>query len=365
SAVALVTGHENPEKEESAIDWPALAGFPGTLVFYMGVRRLPAIAQSLIAAGRDPSEPAAIVERGTLPGQRAVHGTLATIARRAAQEQVRAPSVTIVGAVTGLREQLAWLARSPLAGLTVAVTRARTGASSLAARLEELGARVVQAPVIATRSLAGPAPELSRYDLVCLTSPTGVENLFARLAAAGRDARALAASRVAAIGPGTAQALAAHGIAADVVPERSVAEGLVEALAGLQPKPRRALIARAKEGREVLPQALREMGAEVELLALYETFPQTPPAPVLEAALAADYVTFTSASTVRFFLAAAEVVGEASSPLSAKTRIVSIGPITSEALREQGLEPHVQAARHDIDGLLEALLADVAAAGDS
>jgi uroporphyrinogen III methyltransferase / synthase len=377
SAVALITGHEDPEKEESAIDWPALAAFPGTLVFYMGVRRLPAIAEKLIAAGRDPGEPVAVVERGTLPGQRTVTGTLATIAERAAEMVVRAPSVTIVGPVAGLAEQLAWLAPQPLEGLTVAVTRARAGASSLASRLESLGARVVQAPVIATRLLPGPPPELARYDLVCLTSPTGVESLFARLAAAGRDARALAGSRVAAIGPGTAQALTGHGIAADVVPERSIAEGLVDALAGLRPPPRRALVARAMEGREVLPDGLREMGAEVTVLALYETVAQAPPPHVLARALAADYVTFTSASTVRFFLrattagAAPAAAGAAvpapvgpsageTSPLSPHTRIVSIGPITSEALREGGLEPHVEAANHDIDGLLRALLADVA-----
>jgi uroporphyrinogen III methyltransferase / synthase len=355
SAVALVTGHEDPEKEESAIDWRALAAFPGTLVFYMGVRRLPAIAQALIAAGRDPQEPVAVVERATLPGQRAVTGTLATIAELAAQAQVQAPSVTIVGAVTELAEKLAWLPAHPLEGLTVAVTRARPNASLLAARLEAFGARVVQAPVIATRPLAGPPPELSGYDLICLTSPTGVESLFARLAAAGHDARALAGSRIAAIGPGTAEALAGRRIAADIVPERSVAEGLVEALAGLEPPPRRVLIARAKEGRQALPDALRELGAEVEVLALYETVAEAPPAHVLAQALAADYVTFTSASTVRFFLQAA------ASPLSPHTRVVSIGPITSATLREHGLEPHVEATSHDIDGLLRALLADVAA----
>jgi uroporphyrinogen III methyltransferase / synthase len=355
TAVALVTGHtrEDGPGESPPLDWPALAAFPGTLVFYMGVRQLPQIAQSLIAAGRLPTEPVAIVERGTLPGQRTVTGTLATIAGLAQAEDVRAPSITVVGPVAELADELAWLTPGPLAGLTVAVTRARASASGLATRLESLGARVVQAPVIRTVPLPGPAPELASYDLLCLTSPAGVGALFERLRTDGLDARALAGMRVAAIGPGTAAALVEHGIRADIVPERSVAEGLVAALTQVQPPVRRALIARAREGREVLPDALREQGAEVDVLALYETLAQAPPAHILREALAADYIAFTSASTVRFF---ARATGNAD--LSSDTRIVSIGPITSNALHEQGLQPHIEAENHDIDGLVQALLAD-------
>jgi uroporphyrinogen III methyltransferase / synthase len=315
------------------------------------------IAEALVAAGRPVDEPAAIVERGTLPGQRTVTGTLATIAGLARAEDVRAPSITLVGPVATLAGELSWLPPSPLAGLTVAVTRARASASGLARRLEALGARVVQAPVIRTVPLPGTAPDLALYDLVCLTSPVGVDMLFERLRADGHDARALAGRRVGAIGPGTAEALAAHGIVADVVPERAVAEGLVEALADLDPPVRRALIVRASEGREVLPGALRARGAEVDVLALYETLAEAPPAHVLREALAADYVTFTSASTVRFFLQAAD----GAAALSPGARVVSIGPITSEALRERGLEPHVEASPHDIDGLIQALLSDAAA----
>jgi uroporphyrinogen III methyltransferase / synthase len=353
--VALLTGHEDPDKDETSLDWPALAAFPGTLVFYMGVRALGGIAGSLIAAGRSPQEAVAIVERGTLPGQRTIMGTLATIAEVARAEEVHAPSITVVGPVVALSDELAWLPPSPLAGLTVAVTRARPSAGGLARRLESLGARVIQAPAIRTVPLPGPAPDLASHDLVCLTSPVGVDALFERLRAGGRDARALADTRVAVIGPGTADALAARGIVADVVPERAVAEGLVEALASVTPPVRRALVARAKEGRDVLPDALREQGAEVDVLALYETIAETPPEHVLREALAADYITFTSASTVRLFLQAAGDVD-----LSPDTHIVSIGPITSGALREQGLEPHVEASPHDIDGLLQALLTDIA-----
>ncbi len=262
SAVAFVTGHEDPGKDETAIDWAALAAFPGTLVFYMGVRRLPEIAQALIAAGRDASEPAAVVQDGTLAAQRTVSGTLQTIARLAEQQRVRAPSVTVVGPVAALAEQLAWLPARPLRGVTVAVTRARAQSSALAQRLAALGASTIQAPVIASVALPGPAPALEDYDLLCLTSPVGVAELFARLAAAGRDARALAATRVAAIGPGTADALRARGILADIVPARAVAEGLLEELSDIQPAVRRALIARASEGRDLLPDELRARGAD-------------------------------------------------------------------------------------------------------
>jgi uroporphyrinogen III methyltransferase/synthase len=348
SAVAFVTGHEDPAKPESALDWPALAGFPGTLVFYMGVRALPRIAERLIACGRAADEPVAVIERGTLPGQRTLLATLADVAERAAAERIRAPAITLVGPVARLGEQLAWLERRPLHGRTVAVTRARPQASALAARLRELGATVVEAPAIRTQPLDAELPDLAAYDLLCVTSPAGAHALFERLGATDRDARALAGTTVAAIGPGTARALAEHGVRADVVPERAVAEGLVEALA--ETAVERALIVRAREGRDVLPAALRERGADVEVLALYETVAE-PLAPETAATAArADYVTFTSASTVRFFLAAA---GTLDGP-----RIASIGPATSAALREAGLEPHLEADPHTPDGLIAALLAD-------
>jgi len=359
SAVALVTGHtqegtgEDPDKDETAIDWQALAAFPGTLVLYMGVRRLPHIAASLIAAGRSASEPAAVIEAGTLPAQRTITGTLDTIAEIARTEAVRPPSVTILGPVAALAEQIAWLGPRPLRGRTVAVTRAREQASGLARRLQALGARVVQAPVIRVRPLPGPPLDPSPYDLICLTSANAVTALFERLAHAGRDARALAGATVAAIGPGTARALAERGIVADVVPERFVAESLVEALREVPVT--RALVARARQARDVLPGALRARGAEVDVLALYETVAEPLSPRILRSALQADYITFTSSSTVRFFL---QALG--SDRPSAATRIVSIGPVTSETLREHGLEPHVEAEPHDVDGILDAVLADAA-----
>jgi uroporphyrinogen III methyltransferase / synthase len=355
SAVAFVTGHEDPAKASgSSIDWAALAGFPGTLVFYMGVRQLGVIADRLVACGRAASEPAAVVERGTLADQRVVVGTLDTIAAQAASDGVRAPALIVVGEVVALHDRLAWLDRvRPLGGVSVAVTRARAQASGLGARLRGLGASVVEAPAIRIVPRDGPAPDLSRYDLVCLTSPNGVRLLFERLAARGLDARALAGARVAAIGPGTARALASHGVIADVVPpERFIAEGLVEALADVPVS--RALVARAASAREVLVDALRARGAAVDVVALYETVASPLAEAELAAVAAADYVTFTSSSTVRYFLQSA---GDA----RLRGRLVSIGPVTSATLREHGVEPDVEAERHDIDGLVEALIRDATA----
>jgi uroporphyrinogen III methyltransferase/synthase len=347
SAVAFVTGHEDPSKPDAALDWPALAAFPGTLVFYMGVRQLGEIAARLREGGRPADEPAAVIERGTLPGERTVLSTLGGIADAAEAAGIGPPAVTVVGPVAALRERLAWLERRPLHGRTVAVTRARAQASELADRLRALGAAVVEAPAIRIVPLPGDPPDLAPYDLVCLTSPNGVHLLFDRV----RDARALAGATVAAIGPGTARALREHGIEADVVPERSVAEALVEALRDVPV--RRALVARAREARDVLPDALRERGAEVDVLELYETLAEPLDGDALAAARTADYVTFTSSSTVRFFLAAAGAAPEG--------RVVSIGPITSATLREHGIEPHVEATRHDVDGVVAAILEDAAA----
>jgi uroporphyrinogen III methyltransferase/synthase len=348
SAVALITAHEDPRKPEQAVDWPALAAFPGTLVFYMGVRTLPALTERLIEAGRPPHQPAAVVARGTLPDQQTVLGTLATIASDAASAGVAAPAITVIGDVAALHAELAWRSPGPLAGVTVVVTRARAQASELAARLRTLGARALETPAIRIAATSDPLPSLAGFDLVCLTSANGVQLLFERLAERGEDARALAGARVAAIGPGTARALREHGVIADVVPGRFVAEGLIEALAEIPVS--RVLIARAAGARDVLPDALAARGAQVEVVSLYETLAE-PIDPALAPELArADYLTFTSSSTVRFFLASARPGPD--------TRIASIGPVTSATLHEHGLTPHVEAARHDIDGLLDAIVAD-------
>jgi len=361
SAVAFLTGHEDPEKPDTALDWAALARFPGTLVFYMGVKNLERNTRALIDAGRDPDEPAAAIERGTTDRQRTITATLATLGAEVEREEVRAPALIVVGEVVARRESLAWLERRPLYGRRVVVTRARAQASGLAATLRDLGAEVVELPAIRIVPRLD-APEVREavasiggYDLICLTSPNGVRLLFEALSEAGRDSRALAGATVAAIGPGTARALARHGVTADIVPERFVAESLVESLGAVEFGGGRALVARAADARDVIPDWLAGRGADVDVVALYETVREQPGEAAVEAALGADYVTFTSSSTVRNLT---EALGER---FPRDARVVSIGPVTSEALRELGLEPHVEAERHDIDGLVDALVQDAAA----
>ena len=379
SAVAFVTGHEDPEKEETALDWEALARFPGTLVFYMGVKRLADNAAALIAAGRDANEPAAAVERGTMDGQRTVAATLGTLAETVEREGIGAPALIVVGPVVERREALAWLERRPLYGRRIVVTRARAQASGLAATLRALGAEVVELPAIRieprieSHEVRHAAERIGEYALICVTSPNGAHLLFDAMREAGLDARAFGGApkqqqvgkegssagggtrvgmTIAAIGPGTARALAEHGVVADVVPERFVAEALVEALADVEIEGRRALVARAAEARDVLPDSLRERGADVDVVALYETVREAPEPEAIDAAQTADYVTFTSSSTVRNLT---EALGDR---FPSAARVVSIGPITSEAIRAADLEVAVEAERHDVDGLVEALLAD-------
>lgn len=358
SAVAFVTGHEDPDKDETALDWEALAAFPGTLVFYMGVKRLEHNANALIAAGRDPDQPAAAIERGTMGGQRTVTATLRTIHEAVGLAAVKAPALIVIGPVVERREQLAWLERRPLHGKKVIVTRARAQASGLAKTLRGLGAEVVELPAIRIEprlqrpEVREAAAAVGVYELICLTSPNGVRLLFEAMAAAGLDARALAGVTVAAIGPGTARELAARGVLADVVPERFVAEGLIEALGDLELEGQRVLVARAAEARDVLPDWLRERGAAVDVVALYETVREQPSEEAIAAAEDADYVTFTSSSTVTNLT---EALGER---FPREARVVSIGPVTGEAVRAAGLSVDVEAERHDVDGLLQALLDD-------
>jgi uroporphyrinogen III methyltransferase/synthase len=362
SAVAFVTGHEDPDKPESAIDWQALAAFPGTLVLYMGVKNLPSISANLIEAGRDSEQPAAAVMRGTLPDQRAVVATLATLPEAVAEAGLGAPSILLFGDVARHRERIAWLERRPLHGRRVVVTRARAQASGLARTLAGLGAEVVELPAIRIEPLiesdevADAIEAVHAYALVCLTSPNGVRLLFEALASRGLDARALAGATVAAIGPGTARELRSRGLIPDIVPPRSIAESLIESLREVEVAERPVLIARAREARDVLPEALAERGARVDVVPLYETVREEAEPALIEAARDADYVTFTSSSTVRNFVeamrAGADGIG--------RPRVVSIGPVTSETARELGLEVAVEATRHDPGGLLEALLADAA-----
>ncbi|HEX4718338.1 MAG TPA: uroporphyrinogen-III C-methyltransferase [Thermoleophilaceae bacterium] len=359
SAVAFVTGHEDPAKPESAIDWEALARFPGTLVFYMGVKQLPEISKQLIENGRTADMPAAVVERGTLPGQRSIVGTLGDIADRVRAEGVKPPAITLVGPVAALAAEIAWLDQRPLNGRTVAVTRARAQASGLARRLARLGAEVVETPAIrieprpVSGEVAQAAREIGSFALVCVTSPNGAALLLDAIEAVGGDARSLAGVEVAAIGPGTAAELARGGIRADVVAQVSTAEGLLDALAEIDVEGERVLVARASEARDALPDGLAQRSADVVVVALYDTVAEKLADDQLAAVERADYVTFTSSSTVRFFMDSL-----AGNGLPERARVISIGPITSATARELGIEVHAEAVQHDIDGVVEALLAE-------
>jgi len=353
AAVAFVTGHENPDKPETQIDWPALARFPGTLVFYMGVRALPRITEQLMLGGRPADEPVAIVERGTLPDQRTVSGTLQTIAELAAAAAVKPPSVTIVGPVAALGEELAWLGRGPLGATTIVVTRPKAQASGLAGTLRDLGGRVVEAAVIVPEPLEFSIPDLGDVDLLVFSSPNGVKAFFTELRATFRDVRSLYGIAVAVIGPGTADAVRAEGIEPDLIPSRAVGESLADLVSGFEV--RHAMIVRARGGRDVVRQALLDGGTPVvDLIEPYETVAEPLDPRTRARALEADWATFTSASSVRFFL---EAVGGSETVLASTLRLASIGPITSEALRAQGLEPDVEAAEHTPAGLADALVA--------
>ncbi len=253
-----------------------------------------------------------------------------------------------MGAVAALHDELAWFTSGPLAGVSVAVTRARPQASGLAHELRALGAAVVEAPVIRAEPIDSELPDVHEYDLLVLTSPNGVEQLLRRV----RDARALAGPDIAVVGPGTADALRARGIEPDVVPDRAIGEALAAALGGRSYA--RALVAGAEQARDVVPDALRAAGTRVDVIALYRTVAEPLAPGARDAALASDWLTFASGSAVRFFHQAA---GTLDGP-----RLASIGPITSAALRELGREPDLEAADHTPAGLVAAL---VRAAGGS
>jgi uroporphyrinogen III methyltransferase/synthase len=347
TSVTIVTGHEDPAKGTLDTDWAALARAGGTLVILMGAGRVADIAGALVAGGRAPDTPAAAVRWGTRPEQRTARGTLATIADLG----VEAPSAIVVGDVAGL--DLGWFERRPLFGRRVVVTRAREQASELRARLEALGAEVVELPSIAIEPLDIEVPDLARYAWMVFTSVNGVDVFFERgLARRELDARALAGARVAAIGPGTAAALARRGVRADLVPERFVAESLLEAF---PPAPRdaRVLLVRAEAARDVLPVGLERMGYAVDILPVYRTVTAQPDAAAIARVRAGDVdvITFTSSSTVTNFC---DIVGELPEPQPA---VVSIGPVTSGTVRARGLRVDVEADPHTLDGVVDAVLA--------
>ncbi len=343
----VVTGHEDPAKGTTDTDWASLARAGGTLVILMGAGRLESIVDLLIEHGRDPDTPVAAVRWGTRPEQATTRATLSTITALG----VESPSAIVVGAVAGL--DLTWFEARPLFGRTIVVTRAREQASALCRRLEELGASVIELPSIAIEQLPLDRPRLDNVAWLVFTSVNGVDGFFERgLNHHELDVRALAGLKVAAIGPGTTEALDRHGVLADLVPERSVAESLLDAfppaLIG-----DRVVIARAELARDVLPEGLARLGYDVEILAVYRTMTATPDPSELEALRSGgvDAVTFTSASTVNNFC---DLVGDLPQP---GPTVVSIGPVTTAAARTRGLTVGAEAEPHTVDGLVAAVLA--------
>ena len=359
TAVTFVTGHEDPEKGERSTDWRALAATGATLVLYMGVRTLPEVARELVAGGRDPDTPAAVIERGTYPEQRVITGTLSTIAERAREARVVAPAITIIGDVVSLREAIEWRERRPLAGKRIVVTRARSQASSLSARLRELGADVSEMPAIRAEPL-DPEPlnaalgRLSDYEWVVFASQNAVAIVWQAMRARGLDARSLGAARIAAIGRATADALLEQGLAADVVPERFVAEALIEALARRPDvKGRRVLLPQAMDARDVLANGLRALGAQVDAVPVYRTVSDGAGAARVAERLRAgtiDLVTLTSSSTAQFFVEAVGADAARAAP------VASIGPVTSAAATALGLRVVVEAGESTIAGLVDAIV---------
>ena len=366
SSVTFVTGHEDPGKPDTAHNWQALARSASTLVFYMGMKNLPDISRKLIDAGMSATTPAALVRWGTTGRHRSLVSTLGALPKDALEKAFTAPSLIVVGSVVSLHDSLNWFEQRPLYGKGVVVTRAREQASDSAALFEELGASVIQFPTIEIQPLADYSPvreairKLTDYRMVIFTSVNGVRCFREQLAACGLDCRALAGCLVAAIGPATAAALREAGIEPDFIPQKYVAESVAQgltALCGEGLPGMRVLLPRAREARDVLPQTLREAGALVDVLPIYETVPGNAArkAEVLEKLEAGEIhcITFGSSSTVSNFLSLipAEILKR-----HPQVKLACIGPVTAATLEKAGLVCHIQPENYTIPALAEALV---------
>ena len=346
TSFTVVTGHEDPAKGEGSVNWEAVAALGGTVVVLMGATRCRTICDRLIAAGMDPETPAAAVQWGTRPNQYTLRATLATLADRDPQP----PATIVIGEVAAA--DLAWFENRPLFGRRIVVTRAQPQSAAMAAELRRRGADAVVLPAIAFEPpddldrMARAAADAGRYDWAVFTSPTGVARFFEHL----RDARSLGGVKVAAIGPGTAAALADRNVVADLVPEQYVAEALLQALSNeVGPDgPGRVLIPRAETARDVLPDGLAAAGWEVDVVPAYRTVAPVPSSDAAGLLADAAVITFTSSSTVTNFVDSygADIVPAV---------VATIGPTTSATARSRGLEVAVEASVHTVDGLIAAL----------
>ena len=357
TSVTFVTGHEDPSKSETQTDWSALARAGGTIVLYMGVKSLPRITSALMEGGMNAATPAAAVQWGTHAQQRTVVATVATLADAITREALGAPIITIIGDVVALRDEIAWFDRRPLFGKRVVVTRASAQATGLRDALAALGAEIIELPALRIEALeATPLRDSLRrlpdFQWVIFTSQNAVQIVWDALLAEGRDTRAFATCRVACVGSATRDALRARGVTADVVPDRYVAEGVLEKMSTRDDvRGTRALYLAAEGARDVLPSGLRAMGCAVEVTHVYRSVSDGEGGDALRAALTdgtVNAVTFASASAVRGYV---EAVGEA---LARSVPGVSIGPITSEAMRAAGIPVGAEASEASVVALADA-----------
>ncbi|WP_022853829.1 uroporphyrinogen-III C-methyltransferase [Thermodesulfatator atlanticus] len=360
STFTMVTGHEDPTKEGSAIDWEALARI-GTIAFLMGMKNLPKICENLLRYGKSETTPVAVVRWGTTPKQQVVVGTLADIVRKVEEAKLGPPSIILVGEVVKLREKLNWFETKPLFAKRIVVTRTREQASQLLEMLEELGAECLEIPTIkiVPPPSFGPLEEaiadIDSYDWLIFTSVNGVKIFFERLFSAGKDARTLANLKVAAIGVATAELIKTYGVLVDLLPKEFRAEGLLEALLEEDLAGKKILIPRALEAREILPQKLKEAGAHVSVVPAYQTVLPEEEAKRLKEELkkGVHLITFTSSSTAKNLL---KMLGDDASALLKGVVLASIGPITSETLKKAGFPPQIEAKEYTIPGLVKAIV---------
>lgn len=362
TSLALVTGHEDPAKKMSSLDWEKLATGVGTLVFYMGMANLPLIAKKLVEHGRSPRTPVAVIRWATTPRQQTLVATLETVVEEVEKSGIKPPAVILVGDVIELREQLRWFDNRPLFGRRVMVTRSAEQAREFVALLEEQGAEAVCCPTIATvppeswDELDSAIAALDRTDFLILTSANAVDYFFGRLAELGHDVRALAGLEIVAVGPKTARSIRRRGVVADLVPEDYRAEGVVDLLKERGVANKRILYPRADLARELIPGELVAAGARVVAPVAYRTVEPEGGEERLRELLGAgeiDAITFTSSSTVENFFA---MLGEESTRLLEGVAVVSIGPLTTATAERLGLQVAVAAETSTLEGMLEAMV---------
>ena len=360
STMAFITGHEDPDKTETSIQWDKISTGVGTLVFYMGVKNLPMIVSNLMKNGRSPKTPVALVRWGTTPDQQTWVGTLDTIADIALKEKVAPPTLIVVGEVIHLRDKLNWFEKRALFGKRIIVTRARAQASDFSQKLEGMGATAVEFPTIETLppeswdDLDAAVSRVKNYDWLIFTSVNGVGFLKQRLAETGRDIRDLAGPKICAIGKKTASAVEALGMRVTLVPEEYRAEGIISAIGEVNGK--KILIPRAEEAREILPEELVKKGAKVDVVTAYRTVkPEGKKSEVMRLVHAGkiDMVTFASSSTVTNF--AEMFTPEELAEIISKVPAASIGPITTETAKKIGFRVEVEPKEYTIDALAKSV----------